>query len=187
MRGAGLVRVRWTVVAVAAALLVLPRLLGAQVPTQGINVHGHWVIEVRDADGTLRVRREFENAFQGQQALAQVLAGVTPMGLWIVFASSGSGGSNLCSGPTVGVCRIVEPGSGFAADSWTFKNLTKTVSGAFELVLQGSFVVSNSGTVNSVATEIAPPGFIFTSTNLPSPIPVQATQTVSVTVTVSFS
>src|SRR6266550_2044697 len=146
MRATGSMRVRWTVAAVAAAALALPRLLAAQVPSQGIKVHGHWVIEVRDADGTLRVRREFENAFQpeGRRVLAEVLSRTIPMGGWIIFAA-GPGG-NLCNAlPVSNGCRMVEPGSIFPADSWTFKNLTKTVTDASELVLQGSFVVGNSG------------------------------------------
>src|SRR5437762_8230794 len=100
MRGAGSMQVRWTVAAVAAAVLALPRLLAAQGPAQGIKVQGHWVIEVRDADGTLRVRREFENALtgQGRQTLAEVLGGTSPMGGWIVFAQ-GVTGTALCTNP----------------------------------------------------------------------------------------
>src|SRR5437660_292934 len=131
MRGAGSVRVRWTVAAIAAAVLALPRLLAAQVPTQGIKVHGHWVIEVRDADGTLRVRREFENSLttSGQHELADVLGGVTAMGGWIVSAQGPGVPSKLCNSPQGDLCRMVEPGSSLPADSWTFKNLTKTVTG----------------------------------------------------------
>ena len=31
-------------------------------PAEGIKVHGHWTIEVRDPDGTLVTHREFEKA-----------------------------------------------------------------------------------------------------------------------------
>jgi hypothetical protein len=31
-------------------------------PQEGIKVHGHWVIEVRNPDGKVATRREFENA-----------------------------------------------------------------------------------------------------------------------------
>src|SRR6266540_6947675 len=42
---------------------------------EGIQVHGDWVIEVRNADGSVAERREFENALhsQGQQFLTNVL------------------------------------------------------------------------------------------------------------------
>jgi hypothetical protein len=33
---------------------------------EGITVHGHWVIEVRNPDGTATARREFENQIQNQ-------------------------------------------------------------------------------------------------------------------------
>jgi len=47
----------------------------AQGPTEGLQVHGAWVIEVRNSDGTLEDRREFSNdlTFEGQQVLARVL------------------------------------------------------------------------------------------------------------------
>ena len=31
-------------------------------PQEGIKVHGHWVVEISNPDGTLADRREFENA-----------------------------------------------------------------------------------------------------------------------------
>src|SRR3989442_5421961 len=45
---------------------------GGQV--EGIKVHGHWTIEVRNPDGTLVTRREFENGLVGASGLAQILA-----------------------------------------------------------------------------------------------------------------
>jgi hypothetical protein len=36
-------------------------------PQEGIKVHGHWVIEVRNPDGTLSTRREFENGLSGSR------------------------------------------------------------------------------------------------------------------------
>src|SRR5574341_1058320 len=43
---------------------------------EGIQVHGDWVIEVRNADGSMAERREFENALTsaGSQYLDLVLA-----------------------------------------------------------------------------------------------------------------
>jgi hypothetical protein len=55
---------------------------------QGITVHGHWVIEVRNPDGSLAQRREFENSLQpnGQLGIAALLAGnVTGGGLAVVL------------------------------------------------------------------------------------------------------
>lgn len=51
-------------------------------PHEGIQVHGHWVIEVRNPNGTLSARREFENAIQsnGIAYLASLLAGSSSSG-----------------------------------------------------------------------------------------------------------
>ena len=43
-------------------------------PHEGIQVHGHWTIEVRNSDGTLAEKREFENAYAGNTFLAGMLA-----------------------------------------------------------------------------------------------------------------
>jgi hypothetical protein len=55
---------------------------------EGIKVHGHWVIEVKNPDGTVTARREFENAVQapGMAYLASLLAGNnSPGGLAVLL------------------------------------------------------------------------------------------------------
>jgi hypothetical protein len=49
--------------------------LRGEAQQQGIQVRGHWIIEVRDPDGTLADRREFENALtlSGAELLAEIL------------------------------------------------------------------------------------------------------------------
>jgi len=62
---------------------------------EGIKVHGHWVLELKNPDGKLVERREFNNslvtgggALSGDQALAAVIAGVaSPGGLAVAFIS----------------------------------------------------------------------------------------------------
>jgi len=68
---------------------------------EGIQVHGHWVIEVRNPDGTVTARREFENAIQpsGMAYIASLLAGNnSPGGLSVLLngatASLGVGAAN---------------------------------------------------------------------------------------------
>src|SRR5947208_12840021 len=53
-------------------------------PKEGIKVHGHWTIEVRNPDGTLVTHREFENALtsDGGFALSAVLGRALTLGLW---------------------------------------------------------------------------------------------------------
>ena len=46
-------------------------------PSEGIQVHGHWTITVRNADGSVAERREFENALEafGSYLLVYLLDG----------------------------------------------------------------------------------------------------------------
>jgi hypothetical protein len=61
----------------------------------GIQVHGHWVIQVKNPDGTVTARREFENALltganQGSQLLANLLGAVDVPGAWEIDLSDGT-------------------------------------------------------------------------------------------------
>lgn len=59
---------------------------------EGIRVHGHWTIEVRNPDGTLAARREFENsinAYSGAQLVSAALTGGITMGGWQVALNNG--------------------------------------------------------------------------------------------------
>src|SRR5438093_2542761 len=79
---------RWNMLAL---LLVAPARAIAQVPTQGIKVHGHWLIEVRNADGTLAVRREFKNALfpTGKTTLANLLTAQKVFDYWMIQINFG--------------------------------------------------------------------------------------------------
>jgi hypothetical protein len=74
----------------------------------GIKVHGHWVIEVKNPDGKVTARREFENTIQlqGEAYLASLLAGNnSPGGLSILLNGKGF----LFSGPSPSL-GLGEPG-----------------------------------------------------------------------------
>ncbi len=66
--------------AIALAALVMPPAAAAQLaerssgPREGVKVHGHWVIEVKNADGSVAERKEFENelALPGDEPYAGV-------------------------------------------------------------------------------------------------------------------
>lgn len=186
---------RWIAPTIVAAALALPQRLDAQLPVQGVKVHGHWVIEVRNADGTLHERREFENALHKDGSLllagllirAPALNGLTGT-FWGVVLRLSPTSSNLCASgtPTQVVC-VTESGHPGTAGH-LFKNLNlDATTGAF--VLKGSAVLANAGTIVTVGTTVGTEQveLQFTSTDLASPISVEATQTVSVTVTISFS
>jgi hypothetical protein len=168
------------------ALRILPLLASLAIvgptPTlaqaQGIEVHGHWVIEVRNVDGSLHSRREFRNALTpaGQQDLANVLGRVRTLGFWRVqvTAETASGGFSES--------HIMEPDFG--------GNLLVSVVGA-SVVLQGSFVATEDGNVIVVRTRLDPVNEPQTNNEFTQAtgldVPIQATQTVSVNVTLSFS
>lgn len=58
---------------------------------EDINVHGHWMIEVSNPDGTLVERREFDNAFDTQYGainLAKVLTRQRTVAYWQIELTS---------------------------------------------------------------------------------------------------
>jgi hypothetical protein len=178
---------------------------------EGIEVHGDWVIEVRNTDGSLAERREFENALhsQGQQTLANFLARQYFVGAWGVHLSgSPDGNSSPCTFNTgVGDCLVHEnfpPAfQGFGGVE-KFPALTVTTDPApccsgTTVVLQGNFDASRDGNIGNVLTSMCfsyPPSTdpstcnnagTFTATSLQAPVNVTAGQQVLVTVRISFS
>jgi len=76
----------------------------AKGPHEGITVHGHWTIEVRNPDGTVVTHREFENALQP--------GAYAPLGALIAGNSSSAG---LSIGLDMKAANIDE-GAGFGAE-----------------------------------------------------------------------
>lgn len=54
-------------------------------PKEGVQLSGHWVLEVRNADGTLAERREFHNDLVGANLIRDILAGRVTPGVWSVI------------------------------------------------------------------------------------------------------
>ena len=157
---------------------------------EGIKVHGHWAIEVRNPDGSVSEKREFENALgsNGASFLARLLGREEGSGFrwWVRLTSS----NPPCEGSTglIGGCLIEEPGDPQPAGYYIFANLAVEVSGG-ELVLSGNAVAQRDGTVSSVSTQIVYSlggSGPFTGTSI-APINVLAGQSILVTVTISFS
>lgn len=172
---------------------------------QGIKVHGHWTVEVRNPDGSVVTHREFENSLFPSPALASILGRQVASGFWTIFLYPGT----VCGNTNNAGCSIAEPANTCCLYNST--NLSVTVSGN-SFVLSGTVVATGGGSITTVQTDsqacpntVAPSapcqsynsgpnfgfgagaGFIFTSTN-PSPaISVAAGQTVAVTVNISFS
>ena len=181
---------------------------------QGIKVHGHWVLQVRNADGTLGERREFENSLaDGGAFLIGVLAGGLVPGDYAI----------QLAGTACPACYIINStwnaNSAFTQGSptsttlvTTFNSLLFSPSGGNSIVLTGFMAPPSSGFFSQVAvlwgacgtsfnpgsSTIAPKtcvttpsqqtaGGEFTATTLASPLPINAGQIVMVTVTISFS
>jgi hypothetical protein len=135
-------------------------------PKEGIKVHGHWAVDVRNPDGTLVTHREFENALttEGKIALMAILGRIVTPGLWeIEFLSFGTSpwthGSGLINeqndpnAPTVYrsknlfLCSADLGGSPTCADG-------QPVPPVGTFLLRGSLVAERNGTINEVATSL---------------------------------
>lgn len=194
----GLVPVANAQVQPASSLVQTAKTSGAM--GEGIKVHGHWTVVVRNPDGTQVGRHEFENALdRGGLALLPAFLGrrLTP-GSWVINVWDG-----LCPGEAT--CRIVESFSEIAASATTSTNLVVNVPAygtAGPISLSGSFTAVTGGHITRVATQLGACGAdrapsicnfsgyletLFSSTVLTTPIPVQQGQIVQVTVRISFS
>jgi hypothetical protein len=123
---------------------------------EGIKVHGHWTIEVREPDGTLVSHGEFENALapdsgigSGAQFLSSVLARAVSVGSWSVGVYT----HERC-GVELFYCYLSElygpqPGPGFGALA-----VSAPTSGtdAHKFVLIGNVVPAGDVTVYAVNT-----------------------------------
>jgi len=180
-------------------------------PQEGIKVHGHWVIEVRNPDGSLVTHKEFENSLQdgGKILLLNLLTRQATPGTWSIAVSDG-----LCP-PVLSstVCQIVENASGVTPTGSLFTNLKVSpsvpTSSVTPITLSGSLTASSAGSVSNVILQIGScPGSTapqsctvtaassipvitslnsFTSHPLAAPVSVQQGQIVQFTVTISFS
>lgn len=178
-------------------------------PREGIKVHGHWTIVVRNADGSVASRNEFENALfvgAGDALLTAVLSRSASVGHWGVELDgpTGSRPCNLAGLPTL--CEVIEPNGNQLSGAEIFQNLTLQPTGTpvpTGLVLTGSAKSTNGGQVTRVGTDIgicpanvAPlsctPGSgggiqALTAHALTTAINIQAGQTIDVSVVISFS
>ena len=150
-------------------------------PQEGIKVHGHWTILVRNEDGSVASRHEFENALTpgGALALASLLTQAQPAApTWIILLDGNTG-----PGQSVG----------FQASTTTQSvNGTVVLTGSKKVPVNGYQLTGVDTNVNITSlgatftsrdlTQPVPP-----STTAPGPISVQNGQTVDVTVVISFS
>lgn len=176
-------------------------------PQEGIKVHGHWTIEVRNADGTIAEVRDFENALMssGAAGLSNILGRTRSVGGWqITLYGSPVASGAFQTAPGIYQGIITETGGQYGnSGPGYFETLTVNVpttgANADKLVLSGTAIAMNDGNVRTVTTELhALPSnqvpsptyggaYSFTSTTLASPITLLAGQQLLVTVVISFS
>lgn len=177
---------------------------------EGIKVHGHWTIEVRNPDGSLVSHREFENSLVDPSftLLPPILSRTLTVGLWTVLLDGTGGGPCSSAG-----CQVSEGGAPSFSGYVSSNNLQVSTAGVppngnvlrAQLVLTGSATALASSAVNQVQTvltycpnTIAPGtvaantsscqlGFAFTSAALATPVQVSNGQIIAVTVNISFS
>lgn len=178
------------------------------VPQEGIKVHGHWTIEVRNADGTVAEVRDFENALtsSGSAALSNFLGRTRSVGGWLITLYGGGPVTTgaFQTGPGIYQGIISEIGgqdanSGPGYFATLTVNAPSTGVNAGKLVLSGTATAQLDGDIRVVSTSVtALPNtqvpaaaygglYSFTSTNLAAPITLLAGQQVLVTVVISFS
>jgi hypothetical protein len=116
----------------------------------GVAVRGLWTIEVRDPDGTVVERREFQNEyFDGNNVLAQLLTREKTTGGWMV--SVGGAVDSPCEEPTANeaACKIVEPDHPIQASPAISYNLD-VAAGTQSVELTGSVVANGGGEIRAV-------------------------------------
>jgi len=177
----------------------------------GIQVHGHWIIEILDKDGKSVSLNEFDNDLQMSKALSHMLglggSQYGSYGGWLVMLK---GTPQPCG---VNGC-LVSTSANSCSNSSSMDphstNLTKTLRATgdpwwWDIVLSGSVVFDQNSSLDHVYTmvkicndTILPSGCAtadypdcffenLTEKQLTTPIPIQAGQQVLVTVEISFS
>ncbi|GEM_PF-1860829 len=167
-------------------------------PTQTVEVHGDWTIEVRDPDGTLASQHTFTNDLteDGARALAGLLAGTFfPGGFdgsgskWSVYLVPGSGFGTVCDDPVPILGCVMRDIDGLSVSGPADRDDPGV------LTLSGELIAESDGNITSVGTyldgeyiDLVGPGGPFTRVDFFSDTkPVLAGQRVFAKVDLSFS
>jgi hypothetical protein len=128
--------------------------------SEGIKVHGHWIIDVKNPDGSLAQHRDFENSLQdGGQFLAGLASGYMVFGGYDIALVGNACPPTALDGNTN--CYIFQSGAYLNAQCSTYyaciggltvaANITS--GQPFSIVLSGSGVVPLAGTISAVQTQ----------------------------------
>jgi hypothetical protein len=129
--------------------------------SEGIKVHGHWVIDVKNPDGTLAQHRVFENSLKDSgYSLVGLLGGNYVTGDFVVSLTPLTG-SGICPSND---CVMVQSLTGLAAGGICSTancvvGLTKTVNAnqgttPYALILAGQLTASQTGSIGNVSVSL---------------------------------
>jgi hypothetical protein len=128
---------------------------------EGIDVHGHWTIVVKNPDGTVAQKRDFENSLNagtGETGLLALLAGQSTAG---DLAIGVEGGADVCTTGANDTCLAVASATAGiggqlcpAHPNLCSSGLTEAVSqaGVGSVTLAGQISVAETGVVSNVST-----------------------------------
>lgn len=143
---------------------------GADASTIGsIGVRGDWTIVVRDPEGGVTERREFQNSLSnvGVRTLVQLLSREQSFGIWAVhllgapdpcLEDTDDDGELEPGSDDERSCRIIEPLEPTSSEPYYFDNLTLQTLDSDEngnddhILLQGTATVAQDSTISSVQT-----------------------------------
>lgn len=139
-----------------------PTVGSTNISQQSVKVHGYWTIEVREFDGSLVSRHEFENELPGwgSRYFARMLAREAATGLWTISLNSINSGIQLFQDSTGNRVPGYIVGSIDTSEAPNyFKNLTAEVptsgSDTDKLVLNGRAIAAFDGSLIWVYTYIS--------------------------------
>jgi hypothetical protein len=131
---------------------------------EGVKLHGHWIIDVRNPDGTLAEHRDFENTATGygQELLAALMSGYAVPSDYAIFLSTT--GTAPCAAPQgyqgCGIVRSLTtlPASAlcqyytcFTGETYSANLIDSSGTGS-TFTLQGNFTATQGGTITGVST-----------------------------------
>lgn len=178
---------------------------------EGIKVHGHWTIEVRNPDGKLVTHREFENSlttasgYTGSVVLTDLLAGTRTGGAWEIILVTPNASLHIFqpNSPSAEICNEAACSPNLSVVAGTTQNPgTLTFTGFVTVpASQTSITQVVTDTWACIPTELPAAcatlsltdvnngnanDFTFTSANLSPAITISPGQVVQATVNITF-
>jgi hypothetical protein len=131
---------------------------------QGMKVHGHWVINVLNPDGTLVQHHEFENSLESaaQGFMVGLLSGYMVPGDWMIVLGPQTGNGACIN--TFNYCGLIHNAATFPAQGYCGNyyctgstlsyayNFGADFGGPYSIVLTGSITANQTGTIGTVYT-----------------------------------